>query len=54
MANKQIDPSGPYNHGHEDAEAGLPLESNPYFTREQRSEYANGWHAAKLAERSPL
>jgi ribosome modulation factor len=54
MANRQIDPDGPYNHGYRDGELGLPLEGCPYLNNEQRREYVNGYTAAKLAERSPL
>jgi ribosome modulation factor len=53
MANRQVDPGGPYNHGYQDAELGLPLASNPYIRRKQSDEYMAGWRAAKLAEKSP-
>lgn len=53
MASKQIDPSGPYAHGYQDAEVGLPLEGCPYLSAAQRQDYRNGYRAAKLAERSP-
>lgn len=54
MANRQIDPSGPYSHGYQDAELGLPIEGQPYLHPEQRRAYENGYRAAKLAERSKL
>jgi hypothetical protein len=55
VANKQIDPNGPWQMGYDWGRLGMPAnEGNPFLTERQRREWRNGYDAAVQSEKAPL